>query len=309
MRIAMFSTKPYDRRSFEAANSGHDIVYLEPRLAQETVTLAAGAQAVCVFVNDDVSAPVLQALHAAGTRAVLLRCAGFNNVDLKAAGPGNLMAGLSTEAGGTASVSYTYIPATSATSADSVGTTGDYTVFDATTDLPGAATAQPYAGAADGPTQELLDHSGDNLAVSVTSDNWLIGTGDGNDVIVAHGGNNFLFGGGGSNWLVGAGGGDTFAVHAGGIDAWSTVGNFHAGDWLLVSGLSPQTAALSWLDGQGATGNTGLTLAATAADGSTTAVTLAHYFTTADLANGRLTTGFGGDPANGSGFFYIHANN
>jgi D-lactate dehydrogenase len=85
MRIAMFSTKPYDRRSFETANSGHDIVYLEPRLARETAALAAGAQAVCVFVNDDVSAPVLQALHSGGTRVVLLRCAGFNNVDLKEA--------------------------------------------------------------------------------------------------------------------------------------------------------------------------------------------------------------------------------
>jgi D-lactate dehydrogenase len=81
----MFSTKPYDRRFFEAANSGHDIVYLEPRLAQETATLAAGARAVCVFVNDDVSAPVLRALHAGGTRVVLLRCAGFNHVDLKEA--------------------------------------------------------------------------------------------------------------------------------------------------------------------------------------------------------------------------------
>ncbi len=241
-----------------------------------------------------------------GPNVVVLPIAGTSAATIN--GPGNLMAGLSTEAGGTASVSYTYIPATSATSADTVGTTGDYTVFDATTNQPSAATAQPYAGAAGGPTQELLDHSGDNLAVSVTSDNWLIGTGDGNDVIVAHGGNNFLFGGGGSNWLVGAGGDDTFAVHAGGDDAWSTVGNFHAGDWLLVSGLSPQTSALSWLDGQGATGNTGLTLVATAADGSTAAVTLANYFSTADLANGRLTTGFGGDPTNGSSFFYIHAN-
>ncbi|WP_270936102.1 2-hydroxyacid dehydrogenase [Falsiroseomonas oryzae] len=85
MRIAMFSTKPYDRRSFEAAGRAHDILYLEPRLAPETATLAAGAGAVCVFVNDDVSAPVLQALHAAGTRLILLRCAGFNNVDLKEA--------------------------------------------------------------------------------------------------------------------------------------------------------------------------------------------------------------------------------
>jgi D-lactate dehydrogenase len=85
MRIAMFSTKPYDRRSFEAANVGLEISYLEPRLTWETAPLAAGASAVCVFVNDDVSAAVLQRLHAQGTRAVLLRCAGFNNVDLEEA--------------------------------------------------------------------------------------------------------------------------------------------------------------------------------------------------------------------------------
>jgi hypothetical protein len=82
VRIVMFSTKPYDRLSFEAVNVGHDIVYLEPRLAPETATLSAGAPAICIFVNDDASASVLQALHAGGTRVLLLRCAGFNNVDL-----------------------------------------------------------------------------------------------------------------------------------------------------------------------------------------------------------------------------------
>jgi D-lactate dehydrogenase len=85
MRIAMFSTKPYDRRSFEAVKGAHDIAYFEPRLAQETAPLAAGSPAICAFVNDDLSAPVLRRLHAGGTRAVLLRCAGFNNVDLREA--------------------------------------------------------------------------------------------------------------------------------------------------------------------------------------------------------------------------------
>jgi D-lactate dehydrogenase len=87
-RIAMFSTKPYDRRSFEAANAahGHVLTFLEPRLTADTVVLAQGAEAVCVFVNDDLSAPVLEALAAGGTRLIALRCAGFNNVDLKAAG-------------------------------------------------------------------------------------------------------------------------------------------------------------------------------------------------------------------------------
>jgi D-lactate dehydrogenase len=85
MRIVMFSTKPYDRRSFEAAKGAHAIHYLEPRLAPETAPLAAGAAAVCAFVNDDLSAPVLEQLATGGTRLVLLRCAGFNNLDLKAA--------------------------------------------------------------------------------------------------------------------------------------------------------------------------------------------------------------------------------
>lgn len=87
MRIAMFSTKPYDRRSFEGAPgaSAHEILYFEPRLAPLTAPLAKGAEAVCAFVNDDLSAPVLEVLAAGGTRLLLLRCAGFNNVDLAAA--------------------------------------------------------------------------------------------------------------------------------------------------------------------------------------------------------------------------------
>ena len=87
MRIAMFSTKPYDRRSFEGAPgaAAHEILFLEPRLAPLTAPLATGAEAVCIFVNDDASAPVLEALAAGGTKLILLRCAGFNNVDLHAA--------------------------------------------------------------------------------------------------------------------------------------------------------------------------------------------------------------------------------
>ncbi|MGA9276243.1 2-hydroxyacid dehydrogenase [Ilumatobacter sp.] len=86
-RLVMFSTKPYDRRGFDAEVEGRpiEIEYLETRLDVHTVSLAAGAFAVCVFVNDDVSAPVLEALAAGGTFVVALRCAGFNNVDLDAA--------------------------------------------------------------------------------------------------------------------------------------------------------------------------------------------------------------------------------
>ncbi len=87
--IRVFSTKPYDRDGFDAANrslaSPHDLAYLDARLESSTAELAAGADAVCVFVNDDLSAPVLEALSAGGVRTVALRCAGFNNVDLEVA--------------------------------------------------------------------------------------------------------------------------------------------------------------------------------------------------------------------------------
>jgi D-lactate dehydrogenase len=87
MRVAVFSTKPYDRTFLEAANADHqhDLTFYEARLTPETVTLATGFDAVCVFVNDQLSAPVLQTMAAGGVRVVALRCAGFNNVDLAAA--------------------------------------------------------------------------------------------------------------------------------------------------------------------------------------------------------------------------------
>ena len=87
MRVAVFSTKPYDRQFLDAANasSGHDLVYFEPRLEPDTAVLATGFPAVCVFVNDQLDDRVLQLLAASGTTLVALRCAGFNNVDLAAA--------------------------------------------------------------------------------------------------------------------------------------------------------------------------------------------------------------------------------
>lgn len=87
MRIAVFSTKPYDRRSLQAANArhNHELVFVEPRLGPETARLADGFGAVCVFVNDVIDADTLGQLAAGGTRLVALRCAGFNHVDLAAA--------------------------------------------------------------------------------------------------------------------------------------------------------------------------------------------------------------------------------
>ncbi|MCC5644582.1 2-hydroxyacid dehydrogenase [Nostoc sp. CHAB 5824] len=87
MRVAVFSTKVYDRKFLSDANSPtqHELVFFEPRLNRDTAILAAGFPAVCVFVHDQVDAPTLELLASRGTRLVVLRCAGFNNVDLQAA--------------------------------------------------------------------------------------------------------------------------------------------------------------------------------------------------------------------------------
>lgn len=87
-KLAVFNTHPYDKKFLSAAHAAHEssssieLVFHDFPLSKDTVSLVTGAKAVCVFVNDDVSAPVLEALHEAGVRAILLRCAGFNNVDL-----------------------------------------------------------------------------------------------------------------------------------------------------------------------------------------------------------------------------------
>lgn len=86
MKLAFFDTKPYDRPGFDryAVPAGIEIKYYESNLNIDTVSLAAGFDAVCVFVNDIVSAEVVQKLHDLGVKAIVLRCAGFNNVDIRA---------------------------------------------------------------------------------------------------------------------------------------------------------------------------------------------------------------------------------
>lgn len=87
MKIVVFSTKPYDREFLEAANgaSGHALTFLEARLDVETCGLARDHDAVCVFVNDDVSRAVLERLAGWDIELVLTRSAGFNHIDLPAA--------------------------------------------------------------------------------------------------------------------------------------------------------------------------------------------------------------------------------
>ena len=86
MRVTVFSSKPYDVSFLGQANRhGYDLAFLQPRLEPATVSLAAGARAVCAFVNDDLSAPVLEALKNTGVGFIALRSAGFNHVDIPAA--------------------------------------------------------------------------------------------------------------------------------------------------------------------------------------------------------------------------------
>ncbi|MPY91174.1 MAG: 2-hydroxyacid dehydrogenase [Luteitalea sp.] len=87
MRVAVFSTRTYDRQYLEEANRryGHDLTFLEMSLDGTTVALADGFPAICVFVNDQVNADVIQRLADGGTQLVALRSAGFNHVDVGAA--------------------------------------------------------------------------------------------------------------------------------------------------------------------------------------------------------------------------------
>ena len=87
MRIAFFSTKPYDRIWFEPMGKdyGYDMHFIEAPFNEETVSLAKGHDAVCIFVNDSVTAGKIDQMCGMGIKALLLRSAGFNHVDIHAA--------------------------------------------------------------------------------------------------------------------------------------------------------------------------------------------------------------------------------
>lgn len=87
MKVAVFSAKPYDRQFLDSVNQqyGHELQFLDPNLDEQTVALAQGFEAVCVFVNDRLNRSVIESLSEYGIKLVALRCAGYNNVDLDAA--------------------------------------------------------------------------------------------------------------------------------------------------------------------------------------------------------------------------------
>ena len=88
MQVSVFSAKPYDERFLVAANvdHGHELRFYEARLTPDTARLAVPGSAVCAFVNDDLGAETLEILADQGVGLVALRSAGFNHVDLGAAG-------------------------------------------------------------------------------------------------------------------------------------------------------------------------------------------------------------------------------
>ncbi len=86
IKLAMFDTKPYDRDSFCAlADPDISVTYFETKLDRTTASLSAGYDAVCAFVNDTVDKDVIDILCKNGVKLVALRCAGYNQVDIKAA--------------------------------------------------------------------------------------------------------------------------------------------------------------------------------------------------------------------------------
>lgn len=87
MKIMFYDTKPYDKIWFQPMGEemGFKIKFQEVKLNEDTAVLAKNYDAVCIFVNDDAGKETIQVLQEVGIRTILLRCAGFNNVDLKAA--------------------------------------------------------------------------------------------------------------------------------------------------------------------------------------------------------------------------------
>ena len=86
MKILFYDTKSYDREFFEKllpSYPGIEIKFIEANIHEETAALAHGYDAICALVNADLGAPVIEELHRQGVELVLMRCAGYNNVDLE----------------------------------------------------------------------------------------------------------------------------------------------------------------------------------------------------------------------------------
>ena len=84
-KVAFFDTKPYDRTWFDALGKNYEITYFEEKLNHHTAKFTDGFDAVCAFVNDRVNALAIERLYNNGVQPIAMRCAGYSNVDVKAA--------------------------------------------------------------------------------------------------------------------------------------------------------------------------------------------------------------------------------
>src|SRR3954467_2181675 len=83
MKIAFYNTKSYDHEYFDRYNPGYDILYMPVSLNPQTALLSAGSTVVCAFVNDYINQQTISVLKEQGVELIAMRCAGYNNVDLR----------------------------------------------------------------------------------------------------------------------------------------------------------------------------------------------------------------------------------
>ncbi len=169
-----------------------------------------------------------------------------------------------------------------------------------------APVADPYSGPVQGLTNQYINVTSDSLSIAANSPGWFIHGGTGMNSIAASSGTNVLDGGTASSFLTGGSGTDTFYVDARGaaVSFWDTLNNLHAGDAATIWGITQAGFSLTWADNQGSPGYTGLTLHASASNGTNMAVTLVD-FSQVDLRSGRLAVSFGTDTAGGNAYMHL----
>ncbi len=200
-----------------------------------------------------------------------------------------------------------------AVAAPSGGAGSSFTVTDQTTGQQVFLAGEKYSGPVQGLDQQFMLVTPDNLNVTAAVPNVFIHAGGGMDAIDVSlaNGNNVLDASNGSSFLTGGTGRDTFFLDDRNLasDTYSTVVNFHSGDNITIFGVSPADFKLTTQDNQGAAGAKGLAYTFSAA-GKPNATVVIAGFSSADLANGRLTTSYGSNPATpgvaGSGGTYFN---
>ncbi len=173
--------------------------------------------------------------------------------------------------------------------------TGNFTVTDTITGVTTQAAGQAYTGPVTYLTSEYVAITQDSLNIASSVPNAFIVTGAGNDAVDTSkaGGQNVISAGGGSNFITGGAGSNTMFMDVrSAVDVWDTNTDFHAGDAITLYGMTP-SQMYSWWNNLGASGYTGLTMLMQDPGHPNATLTMTGY-TTADLSNGRLSMGYGG---------------